>query len=54
MDAVKIKQPELDIIERTTHYAVSGGWVFQTCIVREADGQRAYWDVPLSPLGDVR
>jgi hypothetical protein len=51
---MRIKPPDLDIVEETTHYAVRSGWVWRTCIVREADGTRAYWDIPLSPIGQVR
>jgi hypothetical protein len=51
---MRIKPTDLDIVETTQYFPVRSGWVFQTCIVREADGTRAYWDIPLSPIGQVR
>jgi hypothetical protein len=52
--AMRIKPDALDIVERTTFYPVAQGYVWQRCIVREADGQLVQWDIPLSPVGDVR
>jgi hypothetical protein len=54
MATMRIKPDALDIIERTTFYPVAQGYVWQRCIVREADGQLVAWDIPLSPIGQVR
>jgi hypothetical protein len=42
------------ILEETNHFPIIGGWVYQDCWVRLADGSVDLYSIPLRPLGGLK
>lgn len=42
---------KLTIVERTNHFTIMNGWVYQDCWVRLADGTIDFYAIPDHKLG---